>query len=478
MRHIAAVAALARGVVAVAALALGVGGGAGTGDARAAAGEAPGDFAWVWPLAASDAALQRVVLPAAVYGGVAHPDLRDLRVFNGAHEIVPYAFAPPASIRDTTPRGAPLALFPLRLDAAHPALDDVTLRVRRAAGGTTLELATSGGRADAEARLAGYIADGSAGSSAWAALIVAADGTGAVDVRLRVEAGDDLATWRVVAAAAPLIRIALEGRVLQRDRIEFAPVRARYFRVTRSDGGPMPVLSGIVGETGPAAAMPHVEWRDVQGAPGQESAGVFVYDAGFGLSVTRLDLDLAVANSVAPATVLARVSARDEWRAVTTGVFYRMGERPDALRNPPLRLDGAAYRFWKVVPDARAGLPAAPILRLGWEPAEIVFAARGPGPFELAYGRRDAAAGALPLATLVPGSDTGVAVLRRASAVLPVAAPLAGNRAALTSPVELKRVALWGALLAAAAVLVSFGWRLLRPPPADAGPAASRGPLA
>jgi hypothetical protein len=39
-------------------------------------------------------ALYRVAIPQAVYESAAFPDLRDLRVFNGAGEVVPYAFRP------------------------------------------------------------------------------------------------------------------------------------------------------------------------------------------------------------------------------------------------------------------------------------------------------------------------------------------------------------------------------------------------
>lgn len=44
-----------------------------------------------------------------------------------------------------------------------------------------------------------------------------------------------------------------------------------------------------------------------------------------------------------------------------------------------------------------------PALRVGMRATEVVFLARGPGPFELALGRPGAISAALPLDTLVPG---------------------------------------------------------------------------
>ena len=50
---------------------------------------APGDFAFAVPIHDTGAdALYRVVITPAVYQGATFPDLRDLRVFNAAGEVV------------------------------------------------------------------------------------------------------------------------------------------------------------------------------------------------------------------------------------------------------------------------------------------------------------------------------------------------------------------------------------------------------
>jgi len=68
--------------------------------ACAARAEAPVEFAATIPLVVQGGeALQRVELPVAVYANAQFADLRDVRVFNAANELVPYALigdAPPA----------------------------------------------------------------------------------------------------------------------------------------------------------------------------------------------------------------------------------------------------------------------------------------------------------------------------------------------------------------------------------------------
>ncbi|MEO8009441.1 MAG: DUF3999 family protein, partial [Betaproteobacteria bacterium] len=59
------------------------------------AAETPEDFAFAVPIdGLGGDALYRVAIPPAVYEQAAFSDLRDLRVFNGAGEVVPYAFRP------------------------------------------------------------------------------------------------------------------------------------------------------------------------------------------------------------------------------------------------------------------------------------------------------------------------------------------------------------------------------------------------
>lgn len=61
----------------------------------ASAAERPEDFAYGSLLEADGSeALYEITLPAAVYRGVARPDLGDVRVFNSAGEVVPHAWRP------------------------------------------------------------------------------------------------------------------------------------------------------------------------------------------------------------------------------------------------------------------------------------------------------------------------------------------------------------------------------------------------
>ena len=429
-------------------------------------------YAYHLPLRVEAQPFERLELPAVVYEHVGHADLRDLRVFNAAGEIVPYAFVPPVPAPPPVARTA-LPAYPLRVDAPASDLGDFTLSLRSGGGATTLEVRARDGRAVRGTRVAGVVLDASALEQPIQALVLTPAGDADVNARVRVEASDDLASWRVVASGAPILRLRVDNRTLMRDRVPLAGLRARYFRISSDDALPLLDLGGADAETGTAPPPRARPVRELAGT--YVDPGAFEYDAQGPFDVAAIDLRLAAPNTVVPAQVLVRADPALPWRRLTDGVFYRLGEGSSEVRNPPLDVTGAAYRYWRVELDRRSGVTSAapPMLVLGWQPAEIVFTTRGAGPFEIAFGRRDAAPGALPIAVLVPGFDARRGLAASAGVAAADGVPQLRNRSALGVPVDYRRAALWAVLILTVVVLAVLGVRLLRqpsPPPTPPGP--------
>ena len=148
------------------------------------------------------------------------------------------------------------------------------------------------------------------------------------------------------------------------------------------------------------------------------------------------------------------------------GVLPSQAPGRNETTSPPWPVAAAPARYWKVSVDARSGGLGnqPPALTALWIPQALVFAARGGGPFELAYGSAQAKPVALPIATLVPGFDARVtpatfAVATAGAATIPPA------MAALQQPIDLKRWLLWAALGLATLVL---GWMAYRAGAANA----------
>jgi len=433
--------------------------------AFAAHAEGPADFAWRLPLATpGEGAFYRVEIPPTVYEGAVRADLGDVRVFNGAGAPVPLAFLapPPAARAAATP--VPLPLFPLRVDRDRRDLGDLTMTVRRDTAGTTVNLSTRDGAAVAGERLAGYLVDASGVDVAVRALTLQLPDGASVSTRVRVEGSDDLANWRVLAANAPVLAVEFGGRRLSRDRVDLAQGAAKYLRVTTEPGQPTLEIAGVRGESADRVMEPARQSRQVKGVADAAIPGEYVFDLGAALPVDRIALDLPEINTVAPAQVYARRNAKDEWRPAGASVFYRL-KQPDATdtTSPPMAVAAGPARYWKVVVDPRSGGVGStpPALTALWIPQSLVFAARGGGPFELAYGSAQALPVALPVGTLVPGFDARTMPAAFATAT-PGEATTPPALAALKQPIDTRRWLLWSALGIATLVLGWMAWSLSR----------------
>lgn len=462
----------------------------------ALAAERPADFAYGIPLEADGKeALYEVTLPASAYRGVVRADLADVRVFNGAGEVVPHAWRPrrPAGSEAVAP--VALTLFPLKAEAGSD-VDRISIRVRRGAGGTSsVELSSTsstGARAGVEKRTVGYFVDLTALDHALRAIEfewqpVPAGFAG----KLRVDASDDLGSWRTLVAAAPLVNLEVAGQRLQQKRVELPRQKVKYLRlswVQHGAGAAPPELASARGEPVEKTVEAAREWAQAEPATG-EKPGEYVFDLRGRHPVDRVRLHLPEPNTVAQVELLARDKSDTPWRAVTRGVAYRLRRDGSEITSPELSVGVTTDRYWLLRVDQRGGGvgSGAPKLEAGWVPHTLVFTARGEPPFQLAYGNREAKPAGYSIETLIPGyRDASGPQLRAAKAGTQQTINVSGARALeqqelggearLKEAVDWKRWSLWGALVLGVLILGAMAWRLLRQLDSGASASSSKDP--
>ena len=136
----------------------------------ARAAEKPADYAYGLKIEASGSeALYEVTLPPAVYQGVTRRDLGDVRVFNGAGEVVPHAWRPRRTEKADAGASVPLTLFPLKATVGAN-LDGLSINVRRSASGAVSVDVKSAGPQAASQETAGFLIDMSAQDRALRAI--------------------------------------------------------------------------------------------------------------------------------------------------------------------------------------------------------------------------------------------------------------------------------------------------------------------
>jgi len=360
----------------------------------------PHDFAYGMPIkVTAEGAAYRLTVPIEVYKGVAHDDLSDLRIFNARGDVVPYEIKSAANSAPTRSPGVLLPLFPLRADA-RASLNGVRITVQSA--GAAVDLRTSPGAASPPTVITSYVLDARASDQPLSAFLLhwpagAAEFSGAV----RVESSDDLRVWRVARDDIPVLNLHTGGAELVQSRVDFPSTEAKFWRLSWL-GAPAPFeLLSVTGEPTPQPLSSRQSSVTVSGSAVAKKDNELAFDLGARLPVTQVNLLLPDANSVLKIELLSRSSATDPWHTVSREEFYRVNTSSSEHSNEPISIPKNLDRFWLV----RQVQPAGPIgpLRLEamWDAKDVLFLARGAGPFLLAYGNGSASAASVSLDSLL-----------------------------------------------------------------------------
>jgi hypothetical protein len=349
---------------------------------------------------------RRIQLPFEAYRDTRW-DLGDLRVLNAKGEAVPLAFVGEAVPEREKPVNVRLPQFAVTAPTpSATASGRVDVRVRTADGALMYVEQRPAGKAP-PVRPAAYFLDASKVEFPVGALIFDWEvKPGSEIVRVNVEASDDLRDWRSVVSRTTLMRLEQAGQTLAQNQVLLRGAKWKYYRVTW-DGVPF-VLKSVDAESAPKDAPPEEGSKRSIASATRTKEGDFVYDLGARLPIQSIRVTFPEVNSVAPFDIAVRDTKRSAWRTVASSTFYRISRDGAEIVSPPLRLGLVSAREWRLHPQVKsAGDGAPPTLEAQWRPAELVFVAKGEGPFTLAFGDKEARATAIPVSNLMPNYERG-----------------------------------------------------------------------
>ncbi len=439
------------------------------------AAHAGDDYAQQWPvhLSRADAGAYQVTLEAAVYRAAYWRDLRDVRVLD-AHG------KPVASVLQSGPEAVPtqmhrgdMAWFPLPV-ASVTSANDWRVMVQRSSNGDVLAVRTTATSPATSSTTAGaaWLVDLGKDSTRMRALLLHwGDAGQALDAGYRLEGSDDLRDWRVLDPQVRLVQLRNQGQELRSNRIALeAP--PRYLRLLPVQANTTVPLSGVQAEWLDVIASNPWQWQTAQAISGPEKNG-FNYHSEGRFPVQRVALQMP-ANSSVRWSVLSRdtdtASASHTTAKWTSRAFgwtaWQLQDAGKVQVSPPLDLHAVITdRDWRVQVES-GDLPAtAPVVRLGYQPARLVFLAQGTPPYVVVAGRA-----AAQIAT--DAVEPLLAALRArhgaqwvpATASLGAGRPRAGDAAYMpaVAPRDWKTLTLWAVLVLGALVVGGFALSLLR----------------
>lgn len=433
------------------------------------------DFAMQWPLqpAQADAGAYRVALDAGVYRAAYWRDLRDVQVIDADGKPMASAVQAAATPIAAPARQVPLDWFALPASAATTTGDDLSVVVRRDAGGNVVSVRSSPGAAGAAKGDPSWLVDLGRQAGQVQALRVQWEGEPtALDLGYRLEGSDDLRRWQVLDPEVRLVRLHNQGRELNSDRVAVS-TSLRYLRLVPLQRDGAPPLRALQGELAGDAAADDWQWVELAAsAPDNSAPARFRYRAQGRFPVQRVDVAMP-ANTAVSWTVSSRdddrkvADAEQAWQLRASGWnTWTLLEGGRSQVSAPLELgQETADRDWQLQAEpAVAGTPA-PALKLGYRPGSVVFLAQGRAPYLLVAGNARAGVRESNLEPMLAALRArNGAQWQPAAARLGDGAVRAGDKAyAPAAPVrDWKNLVLWAVLVAGALAVAGFALSLLR----------------
>lgn len=437
----------------------------------AVAQDKPGDFKSLAPLSLSgEGPWYRLELPLAVQLHASQTDLRDIRVFNAAGEPQAYALARQQAQTTEQHTLSDVKWFPL-YSSADAADSTPSVRVQSTINGTLVEVQPSTQLEAGEEVLRGWLLDASAIKAPLQQLVL--DWTSERDgfQRFSIEASDDLQHWQPWGEGQ-VARLSFADERVEQHEVALPGQTARYLRLLWNTPQTAPVLTSAQLQSSTTSSLPSpLVWsQPLKGSSAK--AGEYTWQLPMGLNLERVRIALTQANSLAPATLYGRRESSLPWQPLGNGLLYRLTQNGQDVQQNELQLPGQTVQQLRLVVDERGGgLGAeAPSLEFAVRGTQLVFLARGAGPYTLALGNPTASAANLPLATLIPDYSAqrlkqlgqakveGAAQLASAT-VAPAAAVAAGGP-------DWKKIGLWAVLLLGVLALAGMAFSMLRKPAA------------
>jgi hypothetical protein len=426
-------------------------------------------------------ALQTLLLDLGVYRGAVSPDLADLRVFNGAGEVVPHALRALADSREEesvqvevplfrVPEGSALARAGSSAMGMRTTVRERDIAIEIAADGAIVRV-DSGAAAGEQApsRPSAYLIDLSQLAKNRTAVVgldlALAPEPAEFALVLRVEASEDLVHFDPLSIRGALARLDQAGHRIERNQIDLPRVTSRYLLLSAAQPIPVAVVS-VRARLAPVIEPPPRNRERIAGASVEGERAEFLFDLGGPIPVDRVQVELPLPNTVIEAELYSAAQAEGPWLHHFSGLLYQLERGEGTLRNAEITVPPIRRRYFKLaVAEKGGGLGGGtPWLEAAWVPEQLLFVARGAGPFALGYGRAQVDPARFDAAELIRSALPPGAEVPRETARLG-SAETTGDSSVLEprrEPTPRRTIALWAVLVVSVAIVLALSVRLIR----------------
>ena len=430
------------------------------------------DFAYTMTIEpGKDSPIQTLLIPPSVYKALVRADLGDLRVFAADGSQVSHALQRLDKDRAVTGKSLDLKLFPLTGSKAGSPGDDLQIVVKRSDNGKVVSVSTQDNAPDdpAERRVVGIVADASGLEQPIETLrFKLAPTDKSFELPIRIDTSSDLSSWSTTRRRA-LSHLKNEDKLLEQLDVSVGGIREPYLRITWGDEAPPTAITGIEAVLQDTRVPADLEGLDFEGTVDPENPRQVLFDLGSkAVPVDRATVIVPEKNVLFGGSLATSDLPDDAFRTVHSGTFFQLVNEGEVERNATVKLRRRTnQRYWRLEADEKgAGFGTSiPGLRIEYFPDQLIFLAKGSGPYTLAYGSSRAEPSSFTTREIF--ADFPAALrddLPLSSARLGPVVESGGETARIPPPPlpqsKLPAILLWTILILGVVVLIYFVWKL------------------
>ena len=352
------------------------------------------DFAYGRPLSlTAKGAVYRLELPQDVYVAVTRGDLGDIRIFNSAGTAVPHVLRRPPKLNEELVVHNALPIFPLYRQDASSGSEGLSVRVEKGLDGAIIDVQSEEAKGGTKQELVGYIIDASKHEFRIDELDIAWQSDKADNVAtVSLASSHDLTHWTTIVPKATLALMQYSGHRISKTKIPLHAQGGGYLRLSWPSTQNRITVEKITAIRKSKKLEPVRAWATFSSTTAVKAptrgAQAFEYDSAAHFPADRLRLHFDDRNTLAQARVYSRPDLDADWTFRQKDLIYDLRFEAEARIQNTLAFASTTNRYWRVEIEEGTGDGSAdpPKAELGWLPHELVFVARGEGPFMLAYG--------------------------------------------------------------------------------------------
>lgn len=429
------------------------------------------DFAYTMTIeVGSGSPIQTLLIPQSVYKILVRSDLGDLRVFAADGSQVSHALRRMNKDRVVRGKSLDLKLFPLTGAKVGSPGDDLQIVVKRSDKGKVVSVSTQDKPPDdpADRRVVGLVADASGLEHPIEALrFKLAPTDKSFEFPIRIDTSSDLSSWNTTRRGT-LSHLKNEDKLLEQLEVPVGGLTEPYLRITWGDGTPPAKITGIEAVLQDSRVAADLEGIDFKGTVDPENPRRVLYDLGSkAVPADRVTVVVPEDNALFGGSLASSDLPDDSFRTVHRGTFFQLVNEGEIERNATVKLRRTNQRYWRLEADEKgAGFGGSiPSLRVEYFPDQLIFLAKGSGPFTLAYGSSRAEPAGFTTREIFADFPADLREdLPLSSAKLGPAVERGGAAARVPPPLppqsKLPVVLLWTILILGVVVLIYFVWKL------------------